>query len=777
MDSQQHSQLFNVGGAQLSRFEDMRLITGNGKYSSDWNTPDQLHACFLRSDRAHARIVSINFDKVSQVKGVVGVYTGADAQAAGYLRSASFLPPTGKGGMKARVPDRPCLAIGKVRFVGDPVAMVIADSHLAAQDACELIEVVYEDLPAIVDPVEALKPGAPQLHDDVPGNCPVEAECGNEAATMEAIAKAAHVTKITVDCTRVTASPMEPRAALIEYKAQSDGGESYVVHTPSQGVNMTRKQFSIYSNLGEDKFRVEIQDVGGGFGQRSTVYPEYVSMMMAAKALQRPIKWVSTRTECFLTDTHGRANLITATLAMDKNAQFTGLRIDWITDQGGYLSPIGPAGHIRNATTCMNGVYKIPALYGHFKVALTSTGWVAAYRGAGRPDIAYAIERAVDAAALELNMDPADLRRRNYVPLNEYPYKSATGSTIEIADLPGLSAKALTLADWSGFESRRAASAKKGKLRGIGMSAVIEPTGAGTYPCDEIEVSVGTDGIVTLHTVSHSQGQGHETSFAMVTASALGIPAERIKVRQGDADRSVTMVGNHSGGSRTMVGAGTVCHIAANKLIDAGKSLAAEDLGVEPSQVSYAKGEFSAKDSKKKITLAQLAATKKLSVIGEGTFTSTYPNGCHIAEVEIDPETGVTDIASYLSVDDCGHIVSHTIVEGQMHGAVVQGMGQVFGEHIVYDKDSGQMITGSFSDYIMPRAGQLKAIQMEEYTTLSKLGPLGIKGMGESGCTASLPALVNAVCNALGVRHLDMPLTPSKVWAAIQKNKAQPAKH
>ena len=770
MDQAHHSQLFEVGGARVSRFEDIRLITGNGKYSSDWNTPDQLHACFLRSDRAHARIVSINYDKVGQVKGVVGVYTGADAQAAGYMRPASFLPATGKGGMKARVPERPCLAIGKVRFVGDAVAMVIADSHLAAQDACELIEVVYEDLPAVVDPEAALAPGAPQLHDDVPGNNPYEAEAGNEATVTDAIAKAAHVIKLTVDCTRVTASPMEPRAALIAYDAKSDG---YIVHTPSQGVNMTRKQFATYSNLTEDKFRVEIKDVGGGFGQRSTVYPEYVAMMIAAKALGRPIKWVSTRTESFLTDTHGRANIVTITLAMDQNAQFTGLRVDWLTDQGAYLSPTGPAGHIRNPTTCLNGVYKIPALYAHFRVAMTNTGWVAAYRGAGRPDIAYAIERVVDAAARELKMDPADLRRRNYVPANEYPYKSATGSTIEMADLPGLSVKALNLADWAGFDARRAASAKKGKLRGIGMSAVIEPTGAGSYPRDEIDISVDAKGEVTLHTVAHSQGQGHETSFAMVTADALGIPAERIKVHQGDPDRAPNMVGNHSGGSRSMVGAGTVCHIAANKLIDAGKSLAAEELGVEPSQMDYSKGEFSSKHSKKKITLAQLAAKKTLAAKGEGTFASTFPNGCHIAEVEIDPETGVTDIASYLSVDDCGHVVSHTIVEGQMHGAVVQGLGQVFGEHIVYDKDSGQMITASFGDYIMPRAGKLKSMQMEEYVTLSKIGPLGIKGMGESGCTASLPALVNAVANALDVKHIDMPLTPSKVWKTIQQSKAK----
>lgn len=770
MDQHHHSQLFEVGGAQVSRLEDVRLITGNGKYASDWNASDQLHACFLRSDRAHARIVSISFDKVRQVKGVIGVYTGADAKAAGYLRSANFLTFAGKGGMKAKVPDRPCITIDKVRFVGDIVAMVIAESHLAAQDACDLIEVTYEDLPAVIDPAEALKPGAPQLHDDIPGNAPFEAEAGDEAAVAAAIAKAAHVTRLTVDCTRVTASPMEPRAALIEYKESDD---SYVVHTPSQGVNMTRRQFAAYANLTEDKFRVEIQDVGGGFGQRSTVYPEYVAMMIAAKALRRPIKWVSTRTESFLTDTHGRGNIITATLALDNNAQFTGLRIDWLTDMGAYLSPTGPVSHIRNPSTCLNGVYKIPALYGHFKVALTNTMLVAAYRGAGRPDIAYAIERVVDAAALELNMDPADLRRRNYIPANEFPYKTATGSTYEIADLPGLSAKALALADWSGFEARKAASTKKGKLRGIGMSTVIENTGAGMYPKDEIEISVDAKGMVTAHSVAQSQGQSHETTFAMVISNALGVAVESIRIREGDPDKAPTMIGNHSGGSRTMVGAGTVCHIAANKLIDAGKSLAAEDLGVEPSQVSYAKGEFSSKDSKKKITLAQLAAKKTLKVRGEGTFLSTFPNGCHIAEVEIDPETGVTEIAAYLSVDDCGHVVSHTVVEGQMHGAVVQGLGQVFGEHIVYDKNSGQMITASFGDYIMPRAGgHLKSMRMEEHTTLSKLGPLGIKGMGESGCTASLGALVNAMSNALGVKHIDMPCTPSKVWKTIQQNKS-----
>jgi len=775
MDQHHHSPLFTVDGAKLSRLEDLRLITGKGRYASDWNDPQQLHACFLRADRAHANIVSINTDKALQHPGVKAIYTGADALAAGYLRSANFLTFVGKDGMKALVPDRPCLAIGKVRFVGDQVAMVVAQSHLAAQDACDLIEVVYEDLPAVIDPVAALQPGSVLIHDDIPGNSPFEAEAGNEAEVTQAIAKAAHVTKLSVDCTRVTASPMEPRAALIAYDKTT---EQYTVHTPSQGVNMTRRQFAAYANnMSEDKIRVEVEDVGGGFGQRSSVYPEYVAMMIAAKALGHSIKWVSTRTESFLTDTHGRGNLITATLAMDENAQFTALRIDWITDMGAFLSPTGPVSHIRNPSTCLNGVYKIPALYGHFKVALTNTALVAAYRGAGRPDIAYAIERVVDTAALELNMNPADLRRRNYIPANEFPYKTATGSVYECADLPTLSAKALQLSDWSGFEARRLSSLAKGKLRGIGMSTVIEGTGAGMYPKDEIELSANAAGELTAHTVAHSQGQGHQTSFAMLISDAMQIPVEKIKIKQGDPARSPHIVGNHSGGSRSMVGAGTVCHLAALKLIEAAKSLAAEDLGVEPSQVSYSKGVFQAAGSRKKITLGELASKKTVSVKAEGAFSKqTFPNGSHITEVEVDPETGVSEIVSYLTVDDCGHVVSHTIVEGQVHGAVVQGLGQVFGEHIVYDKQTGQMITASFSDYVMPKAGDLKSIQVEECPTMSKLGPLGIKGVGEAGCTASLGALVNAVVNALhpyGIKHIDMPLTPAKVWATIEQAKSQ----
>jgi len=424
----------------------------------------------------------------------------------------------------------------------------------------------------------------------------------------------------------------------------------------------------------------------------------------------------------------------------------------------------------------LTGVYKIAAMYGHWRVALTNTAPVAAYRGAGRPDIAYIIERLVSRAAIEIGMDPIELRRRNFIPSEAFPYKTPTGTTYDNADLFGLLDKAVKAADWNGYAARRNTSQQRGLLRGIGISTVIENTGAGMFPKDEIEIEANADGRITAYSVSHSQGQGHETTFAMVIAKALGIPVDRVQLRQAPAGK--TLIGNHSGGSRTMVGAGTVCHIAAVKLIEHGKNLAADELDLEPSQIEYANGTF--KGGNRTITLAELAKNKKVSVVGEGTFGSTFPNGCHIAEVEIDPATGVTEIASYVTVDDCGVVVNHAIVEGQMHGAVAQGAGQVFGEHIVYDRETGQLITGSFSDYYMPRAGLLPDLIMEEHATPSRVNPLGIKGTGESGCTASLACLVNAVLDAvkpLGIAHLDMPLTPAKLWHAISSARAAEKNH
>ncbi len=749
------------------RVEDVRLITGGGKYAADWNFPGQLHAQFVRSDRAHAVIVAVNTEAARKHPGVKGVFIGADAVRAGYTKPPHSLTFAGVNGMKARAPERPVLAHGKVRFVGEALALVVAESAAAAADAAELIEIEYRDLPAVVSPEGALADGAPQLHGDVvPGNLALETEAGDAAAVEAAFANAAHITRLKLEVTRVAPNPMEPRACLVSHDPADD---SYLFHVCSQGITTLRKQLSAYTSVSEDRIRFELGDVGGGFGQRTPAYPEYCALMIAAKETGRPVRWVSTRSEGFLSDTHGRGNIIEGALALDRDARFLAMRLDWVNDMGAYLSPASP-GHIRNTTICMTGVYRIPALYAHYRVALTNTTPVASYRGAGRPDIAYVVERLVSQAAAELDIDAADLRRRNFIPPEAFPYKTPTGSTYEYADLAGVLDKALRLADWKGFPKRRARAEKLGKLRGLGISTVIENSGAGQAAKDEVELELDAHGTVVAYTVSKAQGHSHETTLAMIVADALGLPLDRVEVRQ-CAPGKQQLQGNHTGGSRTTVGAGSVCHLAALKLIEHGRSLAALDLGVEPSQVEYAKGVFRSRESGRSVKLGDLAKNGAVSVVGEGKFGSTFPNGCHIVEVEIDPETGTTEIASYATVDDCGKVINHTVVEGQLHGGIAQGAGQVFGEQIVYDPGTGQLLTGSFMDYCMPRAGMLREISTEEHPTPSKVSPLGVKGMGESGCTASLPALANAVVDALrplGVGHLDMPMTPAKLWHAVR---------
>jgi len=747
------------------RVEDFRLITGSGKYAADWNAHGQLYSYFVRSDRAHAQIVSVNTARALAYPGVTHVFTGIDAVRAGYTKAPHALTFPGRNGMQARAPERPVLAHGKVRFVGEALALVVAESAAAAEDAAELVEVEYRDLPCVIEPEEALAPEAPQLHDDVPGNLSLEAEAGNAQEVEAAFAKAAHVTRLKVEVTRVTPSPMEPRACLVAYDARS--GE-YAFNVCMQGVTTLRKQISSYTKVPEDKLKFEARDVGGGFGQRTPAYPEHCALMIAAKAASKPVKWVSTRLEGFLADTHGRANIIRGELALDRDGGFLAMRLDWVNDMGAYLSPAA-MGHIRNTITCMTGVYRIPALYASYRVALTNATPVGAYRGAGRPDIAYIVERLVNQAATEVGIDAVELRRRNFIPPEAFPYRTPTGSVYENADLPGMLDKALKLADWQGYAQRHAQSAAAGKLRGVGISTVIENTGAGNAPKDEIELQVDASGTITVQTVSKAQGHGHETTLAMIVADALGVPHAQVKVVQCAPD--TRLQGNHTGGSRTTVGAGSVCYLAARKLIEQGKALAALELKLEPSQIEYADGEFRSAESRRTVKLAELAKARTLAVTAEGKFGSTFPNGCHIAEVEVDPETGATQIVSYCAVDDCGKVINHAIVEGQLHGGVVQGAGQVFGEHVVYDRDTGQPLSASFMDYTMPRAGLLRSLRGEEHPTPSKVSPLGVKGMGESGCTASLPVLVNAVIDALrplGIQHLDMPLTPSRLWHAMQ---------
>ena len=668
--------------------------------------------------------------------------------------------------MKARGPDRPVLAHGRVRFVGEAIAMIVADSPAAAEEAADLVEVAYRDLQSVTEAEAALEPGAPQLADDIPGNLAWESEIGDLKPVEAAFANAAHVTRARIVSTRVSASPMEPRACLVAFDAAN---ESYRIHSPMQGVTTLRAQLSAYTKVPPEKLIFEARDVGGGFGQRSNAYPEYAALMIAAKELGAPVKWVGRRTEGFLTDTHGRNMLAHGQLALDGDGKFLAMRLDWIVDLGAYLSP-GAQGHIRNTTNCMTGVYRIPALYGTYRIPLTNTNPIGAYRGAGRPDIAYAVESLVNQAAAEMGIDPAELRRRNFIPPDAFPYTSPSGGYYEVADMPGMLAKALELADWKGFAARREQSKQAGKLRGIGISTVIENTGLGNSPVDEVEIRLDGHGTVTLYTVAKSQGQSHETTFAQIAAKALQIPLEQVKIAQ--CAPGTTLKGNGTGGSRSTVGAGSLCHLASLKLIEEGKALAALQLEVEPSQVAYANGEFRSALSDRVVTLAGLAKQKTLTFMVAGKFDSTYPNGCHIAEVDVDPETGATEVVSYCAVDDVGTVINHAVVEGQLHGGVLQGAGQVFGELIFYDPESGQPLTASFMDYYMPRAGLIPEIRGVEHPTKSTVSPLGVKGVGESGCTASIPCLVAAVHDAvrpLGVKQIDMPLTPGRVWRAISE--------
>jgi CO/xanthine dehydrogenase Mo-binding subunit len=556
--------LFEVRGARVTRLEDYRLLTGEGKFAADWNLPGQLYGYFLRCDRAHARIAALNVSAARARPGVHAILTGEDAVRAGYVQPVSFFTFPGKNGAKALLTPWLVLAHERVRFAGEPVAFVVADTLHIAQDACALIDVAYEDLPCVVGGESALEAGAPRLHQHIPGNMPFECEAGDATAVAAAFAKAAHITRQRITSARVVPSPIEPRACLAAFDAAS---ESYTIHACSQGTNMLRMQLSGYTSVPEDKLKIVTRDVGGGFGARSMGYPEYNK--------------------------------------------------------------------------------------------------------------------------------------------------------------------------------------------------------------DQVALEVGRDGRVTVHSVPHSQGQGHETTLAMLVAHALEIPAERVIVCQGLNEPP--LFGNHTGGSRNTVGPGTICHLTALKLIEQGKGVVAERLGVEPSQIAYAAGEFHCGEPRKSIALAELAGNTSFSIIGEGSFGATFPNDCHITEFEVDPETGQTAVMSYVTADDFGELVNETIVEGQLHGAVMQGAGQVFGEQALYDPHNGQLLTGSFLDYCMPRAGLIKHIAMNNRPTLSRVSPLGVKGMGEAGVTGALPALTNAVLNALrplGVTHLDMPLTPCKIWAAITSTKS-----
>jgi carbon-monoxide dehydrogenase large subunit len=750
------------------RLEDDRMLTGSGRYVSDWHLPDEAHACFLRSDRAHAEILSIDTSAASRAPGVLGVFTGQDIAAGGFKSLPAALPVKGRGGMELINPGRPALAQGRVRFAGDAVAIVIAETALAAQDAAELVAVEYRDLPAVVSAAQAVAPDAPRVHDAVPGNIVLDYESGDEARTRAAFDGAARVVKLTVDLSRVVANPMEPRACLAAYDAQ---GGMYHLYACTQGAGIMRNQLSAVLGVPPEKIRVIAEEVGGGFGVRFNLYPEYCAALFAARQLGRPVKWTGTRSEVFLADEQARCVTSQGELALDASGRILGMRFDMLANLGAYLAPTGPFINTLGIVNCLSGVYDVPAAYARIRLALTNTAPMAAYRGAGRPVMSYALERLVEHAARELGIDPAEFRRKSLIPKTAFPYRIAAGFEYDSGDFSGVLDKALAAADWSGFPARRAEAARRGRLRGRGMSTFIEATGAGFAPQDQVEMRWNPDGTLTLYAPTHSHGQGHETTYAQVVGGALGVPMESIRLRT--AGPEFYLVGNATGGSRSLLAVGSVLLLAAQEMVKKGMALAAEALEAAQADIEFGNGSFRIKGTDRSISIRELAARHpgELDMAYANKFGATFPNGCHIAEIEIEPHTGETEVVSYVACDDAGNIINHQIVEGQVQGGVTQGAGQALSELAVYDADTGQLLTGSFMDYAMPRPGLVSGLKLVEHPVPTKLNPLGAKGVGEAGVTGSLPAIMNAVVDALGqagVKHFEMPATPLRVWNALR---------
>jgi carbon-monoxide dehydrogenase large subunit len=755
------------------RLEDDRMLTGRGRYVSDWNLPGQAYAHFLRSDRAHAEILSIDKQAALASPGVLAVFTGEDIKAA--LKSLpAALPAKGRGGTELINPGRPALAQERVRFAGDAVALVVAESAAAAQDAAELVAVDYRDLPAVIAASDAVAPGAPLVHQAVPDNIVLDFESGNEALTEKAFAGAARVVKLSVHNSRVVGNPMEPRACLAAYLPEEG---MYHIYTCTQGAPIMRNQLSAVLGVPPEKIRVIAEEVGGGFGVRFNLYPEYCAALFAAKALGRPVKWTGTRSEVFLADEQARDLLSHGELALDAQGRIVGMRFDMLANLGAYLAPTGPFVHTIGIVNCLSGVYDVPAAYARIRLALTNTAPMAAYRGAGRPVMSYALERLVEHAAAELRVDAAQLRRKSFIPKERFPYRIAAGFEYDCGDFEGVLQKALEAADWDGFPRRKEEAKKRGRLRGRGMSTYIEATGAGFAPQDQVELrwqfdGEGSEGALTIYAPTHNHGQGHETTFAQLAAAELGVPLESVRLRT--AGPEFYLVGNATGGSRSLLAVGSVVMLAAREMVKKGLALAAEELEAAAADIEFAEGGFRIKGTDRAISMQELARRRQggLDIAYANKFGATFPNGCHIAEVEIDPETGEAEIASYVVCDDAGNIVNHQIVEGQVQGGLTQGAGQVFGELSVYDRDSGQLLTGSFMDYAMPRAGLVANLKLLEHPVPTALNPLGAKGVGEAGVTGSLPALMNAVLDALrgaGVKRFEMPASPHRVWQALQE--------
>jgi carbon-monoxide dehydrogenase large subunit len=754
-----------MAAAFKGRREDARLLTGQGRYTADHNRPDQLHAAFLRADRAHAIIRSIDIAAARAAQGVKAVLTGADAVAAGFDRGSAMMPVKGRG-EALRVPPRPALATDRVRFVGEPVALVIAETAHQAQDAAERIAIDYDFLPVVADAAEALAPGAPLIHDSVPGNLCFDFDYGDEAATDAAFAAAAHIVRLTLTSGRVAGNPMEPKAALAAWD-----GDVLDLWTSTQGMTAFRDSLAAQSGLPPERIRIRAQDVGGGFGIRGPAYPEHMALALAARLTGRPVKWVASRSETFLSDYHGRGLVLTGALALDAEGNFLALRHEWLADQGAHPVATGPLINALNPAVMSTGCYRVPAVYGRHRLALTNTVPITAYRGAGRPDMAYIVERLVDEAARQTGIDRIELRRRNLLPADAFPYRLPTAPVVaeyDSGDYRAALDQALANSDWDDFPARRAEAEARGMLRGIGCAVFVEPSG-GVVPKDEVAITFDPDGAIVLHTVVTSNGQGHETVYPEIVARVFGIAPERVRLSAGDPEGPV-LVGGGAFASRSMMSHGAASLVAAREVVEKARLLAADTLEAAVADIEFAGGVFRIAGTDRTVELVTLAAGGALDTVAGLAANRAFPSGAHVAEVEIDPETGVTQVVRYTAVDDCGVVMSPVLLEAQILGGMFQGLGQVLGELCVYDSD-GQLVTGSFMDYPMPRADMLTTFRIGDSCVPSPNNPLGVKGAGEAGTTGALPAAMNAVLDALravGVTEIDMPVTAPRVWAAIR---------
>ena len=779
-------------GTPLRRKEDLRFLTGQGRYTDDFNRPGQLWAYILRSPHAHATLGAIDSTATLAAPGVIAVYTGADLAAAGIGGLPCGWGITDKHGKPMTEPVHPVLAQGKVRHVGDPVAVVIAETREQAKDASELLGVEYGELPAVVEAMAAIVPGAPLVFDEAAQNTCYEWEIGDQGATDAAFAQAAHVAKLDLVNNRLVPNAMEPRAALGDYDA---GTGDYTLYTTSQNPHVIRLLMGAYVlHLPEHKLRVVAPDVGGGFGSKIYHYAEEAIVTWASAQLKRPVKWTAERSESFLSDAQGRDHVTHVELAMDENAKFLALRVSTVANLGAYLSTFAPAIPTILYATLLAGTYSTPAIHCAVRAVFTNTVPVDAYRGAGRPEATYVVERIVDVAARQLRIDPAELRRRNFIAKDAYPYQTPVALQYDSGDYFTTLDMALKAADYVGFEERRKAAAAKGKLRGIGIATYIEACGiapskvagalgarAGLY--EAAEVRVHPTGSVTVFTGAHSHGQGHETTFAQLVASGLGIPVENVDVVHGDTAKIPFGMGTY--GSRSLAVGGSAIVKALDKVIAKGRKIAAHLLEAAEADITFEDGQFKVAGTDRAKSFGEIALTAYVPHnypieelepgLDETAFYDpknfTYPAGAHIAEIEIDRDTGMVRVIRFTASDDFGRIINPMIVEGQVHGGLAQGIGQALFENAVYDKDSGQLLTGSFMDYCMPRADDLPSFEVSHNVTLCTHNPLGVKGCGEAGAIGSPAAIMNAVADALaplGLGPVDMPATPEKLWRLIQ---------